>query len=309
MALTRDAFRTLYRDRVAYLDEIIGQGYKEWPEIYRQFLNGKSMSGGWTDIGHVTGFGLFSEKPEMVDASEDDLYEGTTARVAATTYAKQHVIAKEAMDDDMGDGIISARTPELLKAARATREVLGHDLLNSGFSGVGSTVTTPDGITLFSASHTNVGPLGGTQSNLAADDLSESTLETAITQLKSMTNDRGIPILQTPVKLVIPLAYEWIAAKILNTEQTSGSIASATVANYQVQTSRQGIQLVTSPYITDSDSWFLFGDSHGLNWYDREAVGSFASKNEERMSMSMGASFRCAQAATDWHGVVGSPGS
>lgn len=308
MALTRDGLRTFYRDRAAYLDEVIGMGYKEWPELYRTFLNGKTMGGGWTDIGTVSGFGLFTEKPEMVSPDEDDIYEGNTARVAATTFAKQHVVSKEAIEDDMGDGIIAARVPEILKAARATRETLGHDLVNSGFSGVGSTVTTPDGVTLFSASHLPITGTGSTD-NLLATDLSESELELAITKLKSMTNDRGIPILQTPVKLLVPTALEWTAAKILQTEQAAGGGDTSVGLIYNTQTSRQGIQLIVSPYITDSDSWFLFGDSHGLNWYDRTQVENYSDVDEKLKAVYVGASFRCAQAATDWRGVVGSPGA
>ena len=305
MALTRDGLRTFYRDRVAYLDEVIGMDYKEHPETFRQFLNSKTMTGGWTDIGTVSGFGLFSKKPELVAPDEDDIYEGATARVAATTFAKQHVVSKEAIDDDMGDGIIAQRVPELMKAARATREVLGHDILNSGFASTGSSVLTPDGVTLFSAAHL---PITGTGSktNLLATDFSESELEAAITLMKSMTNDRGIPIMQNAVTLVTGQSLEWQAAKVLNTEQAAGG---QTTPIYKNMMSRQGINLVVSPWITDPDAWYLLSDMHGMNWYDREQVSNYSDIDEKLRSMNVGAAFRCAQAATDWRGVVASPGA
>jgi hypothetical protein len=298
MALTRAALRNFYEDRAPYLEEIIGMGYKEYPEIKSKFLNTKSASTGWVDVATVSEFGLFQQKPELVDAKDDDIIEGPTARAQILTFAKQHRISEEAIEDKQADGIIENRVPALMKAANATREVLGHDILNSGFS----SVTTPDGAALFSASHVNLS--GVTWSNLLTTDLSQSELESAITMLKTQTNDRNIPIMQTPMKLIVSPSFEWAAKVILGTPNVVGN------GNNDINPmSAQNLELVVSPYLTDSDAWFLLADTHGLNWYDRKPVHNWSDVDYTKKAMLVGAAFRCAVAATDARGVVGSTGA
>ena len=115
--ITRDALRNFYRDRAAFLEEIVGMGYKEHPEIFSQFLNTKGMTTGWTDIATVSEYGLFDVKPEGQDAQDDTILEGPTARVQAITFAKQVKVSGEAIEDDLGDGIITNRVPGIMKAA------------------------------------------------------------------------------------------------------------------------------------------------------------------------------------------------
>ena len=298
MALTRAALRNFYEDRAPYLETIIGLDYKEHPTIFTQFLNMKTASTGWIDVATVSGFGLFVEKPELVDSKEDDILEGPTARISVVTFAKNHSISEEAIEDKQADGIIESRLPQILRAARATREVLGHDVLNSGFS----TVTTPDGLPLFSASHVNLS--GTVYSNVRSADLSQSELEGAITQLKNMTDDRGIPIMQSPAKLIVSPSWEWAAKVILGTPNVVGSDW-----NNINPMSSQSLQLVVSPYITDEDSWFLLSDDTMLNWYERKGIHNWSDVDLVKKKMTIGAAFRSATAALDPRNVIGSPGA
>lgn len=298
MAMTRAGLKNFFEDRSPYLEAVFGLGYKEHPEMFPQFLNMKTASTGWVDVATVSGFGLFGEKPELEDTPEDDILEGPTARITMVSFGKAHAISEEAIEDKLADGIIEARVPQILKAARATREVLGHDVLNSGFS----TVTTPDGVALFSNAHVNLS--GVTYSNVRSADLSQTELESAITQLKSMTDDRNIPIMQMPMKLVVHPSFEWAAKVILGTPNVVGS-----AYNDINPMAAQSLQLITSPYLTDTDAWFLLGDTTGLNWYERKGVHNWSEVDLNKKKMTVGAAFRCGTGAVDARGVIGSPGA
>ena len=316
MALNRQALDNFYAERKPYLEEIIGMTFKERDMKFPQFLNMKSATGGWIDMATVSGFGLWGVKAELEDAPEDDVVQGPVARATVVTYAQRHLVSQEAIEDDQGDGIIANRLPAMMRAGRATQEVLGHDLLNSGFA----TITTPDGLYLFSDSHVNL--VGTTFDNLlAAADISQAGLETAILALENMTDDRNIPIMQTAAKIVIHPNSKWATQVILGSAQkvgitttTSGAgdtagVALATGYNDINPMYSQGLTTIESPYITDTNSWFVFASQHDLNWWTRVAPENWSEVDYVKSGVQIGARFRAAAAAFDARGVVGSAGS
>jgi hypothetical protein len=301
MPITRQQLSKFYADRKPYLDEIIGQDFAENPTIWSQFLNTKSASTGWIDTATVSGFGTFSSKTELEDAATDDIVQGPVARTTIVTYAKRHLVSQEAIEDDMGDGIIGARLPQMLKAGRATQEILGHSLLNNGFAGGG--VTTPDTVALFSASHTNL--MGGTYSNLlsSAADLAAGQLELAMKQLMQQVDDRSIPISQTPGTLVVGPNFAYIAKVLLGSSNVPGS------AYNDINTMQNLCKLVVSPYITDEDSWFLLANDHALNFRWRVQPENWSEVDYRKSCVEVGVRFRCAVDALDPRSVIGTPGA
>jgi hypothetical protein len=297
MALTRAAFNKFYEDIDPYLDTVIGLHFKEQPTMFSQFLNMKTTDSGWIDFATVSEYGLFSQKPELVNAEFDDVIQGPTARATVLTFAKRTLVSEEAIDDKRVQGIIENQLPGILKSGRATQEILGHDLLNSAFSDV----ITPDGQPLISASHVNLSGTAG--DNLETGDLTQGSLELAVTKIKNQYNDRNLPIMQVPMTLIVHPSNEWAAKVILGTPNVVGS-----EFNDINPMASQNLKLIVSPYLTDPDAWFVLADTHGLNWYTRKAMSNWTTKNEDNFSMQIGAKFRVAQAATDWRGIVGSAG-
>lgn len=299
MALTRQQLSKFYADRKPFLEEIIGLNFKEHPTIWSQFINTKSASTGWVDTATVSGFGTFSSKPELEDAATDDILQGPVARTTIVTYAKRHLVSQEAIEDDLGDGIIASRLPKMMAAGRATQEILAHDLLNN------TGTWTPDSVTLFSASHKNLS--GTTYSNLTTGDLANSTLEAAITLLQTQVDDRNIPIMQMASKLVIHPNFEFTARELL---ESTGSTAFVANSNSGVINTTKGIaQLIVTPYITNADDWFLFGDQHDLNFRWRIQPENWSEPDYVKSALEIGVRFRCAVEALDPRGVVGSRGA
>jgi hypothetical protein len=277
--------------------EVIGQDFREHPGLFTQFLNVKSITSGWKDTATVSGFSTFSSKMELEDAAADDVLQGPTARTAIVTYAKRHLISQEAIEDEQGDGIIASRLPEMLLAGRSTQEVLAHDLINSGKA----TIQTPDGKYLFATDHVDLS--GGTYSNLHTADLTQSSLELAITALQSMKNDRGIPIFQVAKTLIVPPAYEWTARTILDS-----ALDTAALTN-KVNNMQGKVSLIVSPYLTDDDGWTLLADQHKLNFIWRIQPENWSEVNYRNSSVEMGMRFRCATEALDPRGALHSDGT
>lgn len=297
MALTRTQLSNFYADRKPYLVEVIGQDFKEHPGLFNQFLNVKSITTGWKDTATVSGFGLFSSKVELEDAASDDILQGPTARTAVVTYAKRNMVSQEAIEDEVADGIIASRLPEMMKAGRATQEVLAHYLLNSGFTAV----TTPDGAYLFSDSHTNLS--GGTFDNKLTADPSESSLDEARLKLHTMTDDRGLPIVQMVSKIVCPPALTSTFRRLLETEGVVGS------AYNDINLVKGMATLIESPYLTSDSAWFTFADGHKLNFIWRIQPENWSDVNYQKSGVEIGMRFRCAVEALDARSVIGSDGS
>jgi hypothetical protein len=298
MALTRQALDNFYAERKPYLETVIGLGFKEYESKFSQMLNMKSASSGWIDVATVSGFGLWDERQELQDAAEDDILQGPVARTKVLEYAKRHIVSQVAIEDDQGDGIIASRLPGIMKTGRATMEVLGHDVYNSGF---GSTLT-PDGVALISASHKNL--MGTTYSNiLTAADISQAGLEAAILALETMRDDRNIPIMQTAAKILIHPNSKWLTQVILGSAQVVGSDYNNINPMFT-----SGLTTVESPYFTDTDGWFLLANEHDLNFHTRIAPENWSDVNYVNSSVEIGARFRSAVSADDPRGVVGSAG-
>jgi hypothetical protein len=303
MALTRAAFNKFYEDIDPYLETVIGLHFKEQPTMFSQFLNMKTTDSGWIDFATVSEYGLFSQKPELVNAEFDDVIQGPTARATVLTFAKRTLVSEEAIDDKRVPGIIENQLPGILKSGRATQEILGHDLLNSAFTDV----ITPDGQPLISASHVNLS--GSAGDNLETGDLTQASLALAITKIKNQFNDRNLPIMQVPMTLIVAPANEWAAKVILGTPNAVTGGTSVSQPNDINPMAQQNLKLIVSPFLTDANAWFLLADTHGLNWYTRKAMSNWTTKDDVNMSMQIGAKFRVAQAATDWRGIVGSAGA
>ena len=298
MALNRTALDNFYAERKPYLEEIIGMDFQEHPMVCSAFLNMKSASSGWVDGATVSGMGLFQTKAELVDAASDDVLQGPTARVSMLTYAKQHLVSQEAIEDDEGDGIIASRLPAMLRAGRATQEVLGHDVLNSGFSAV----TTPDGAALFSTAHVNLSGTGSL-SNRGTAALSHAAIEAAILALESQTDDRNIPIFQKAQKLVVPNDLRFTAAILLESDKLTG--AATYMSNEKNVYANEGLQVVSTQFMTDANNWFLLSDDHKLDWYWRVQPENWSEVDYVKAGVRIGARFRCATGAWDWRGAYG----
>ncbi len=296
MATLRSNLSALVEDLTPFLNEVIGGGFEPWPILAGRFLNQETMTSGWTDIGTRSTLGAVSIKSEIAEQAEDQYIIGPQMRVAAIEYAKQVPTSRIALEDsrsfDEASALLAGIAGDIRQRADDTKEILGHDILNSN-----TRHKTPDDVVLYSASHKNLQDV--TFSNLKTAALAEASLELAMTALKSMTDDRGFPIFQTGMQLIVPQELEFTAEKILGTDRHLGDND-----NDINMMARAGLSIIVSPYLTDANDWFLQASKHGLNWYNRENLRTWNDVDDNRGIVTQGATFRSAVAAADPRGII-----
>jgi len=295
--LIRGNLSEFTEDVSPFMEQVIGKNWEAYPEVAGRFLNKKTMTTGWTEIGTRSDLGTFSVKSEVGEQAEDTYLIGPKLRVEAIEYAKRvpksRIAIEDSRDFEEAAAMLGGVASDIRSAADLSKEILGHDILNNYAS-----YLTPDGQALFSNSHVDL--QGASYDNLyASHALSESNLETLVTALKSFTTDRGAPIHQMPTRLIVPLALEWTAGKIMGTDKKLGDNH-----NDINMMSRQNIEIVVSPFLSSDTAYYLQAGSHELNWYDRETFRAWTDTDDNRGIFEQGATYRCAVAAGDPRGII-----
>jgi len=261
--------------------------FKELPEIWRSLVKVKPSKRAYEENTFYAGFGYVPEKPEGEPMAYDDMIQGPTKRWTHKTYALGARITDEAIDDDLYD-VFSSIPTELGRSARETLNVLVHDMFNNG------TATTyhdcGDDLELFSTAHIRLG--GGTWSNLLAPgvDLSASSLQSMIDNLETTTDGRNKRMGIKATYLLVPTALSWKAKELLNSGYDPENDTNA------VNTIKErNLQLIVSPYLTDTNAFGLIADKNPLIAFERRKVtfakdgdfntGDYLMKNTFRFSV------------------------
>jgi len=256
-----------------------------------------------------TGFGTAPTKGEGAAVTYDDAQESYTARYTNETIALAFAVTEEAMEDNLYDTFAKLRARGLARAMANTKQVKAANLFNNGFSD-----TIGDGAAFFSASHPTIS--AGSQSNLiAASDLSEATLETALTNVQKITDDRGILIGASSVSLHVPVDSWAIADRVLASPgSTQVSAAAANPNTNAINATRHMGMLPDGFYVnrrfTDTTSWWIKTDvPNGTKMFVRTPLQTKMEPDFDTGNLRFKARERYAFGVSDWRGWFGSQGS
>ena len=257
-----------------------------------------------------TSFGSAPVKGEGASVSYDDAQESYTARYTAETIALAFAVTEEAMEDNLYDTFAKLRAKGLARAMANTKQVKAANVFNNGF-----TDTIGDAVAFFSDSHPTVGD--GLQSNLInAADLSEATLETALTNVQKIKDDRGILIGASAVSLHIPVDSWAIADRILsspgNTQASGGQAANP---NINAINAVRHLGMLPEGYhinrrFTDTTSWFVKTDvPNGTKMFVRSPLQTKMEPDFDTGNLRFKARERYSFGVSDWRGWAGSQGT
>ena len=257
-----------------------------------------------------TSFGSAPVKGEGASVTYDDAQESYTARYTAETVALAFAVTEEAMEDNLYDTFAKLRAKGLARAMANTKQVKAANVFNNGFSD-----TIGDSAAFFSASHPTVGD--GNQSNLiAASDLAESTLETALTNVQKIKDDRGILIGASAVSLHIPVDSWAIADRILSSPgNTSASGGQAANPNINAINAVRHLGMLPQGYdinrrFTDTTSWFVKTDvPNGTKMFVRSPLQTKMEPDFDTGNLRFKARERYSFGVSDWRGWAGSQGT
>ena len=245
-----------------------GQVYDEHPEEYSKLFDGDTSRQNYEEDVQLTGFGLAPVKSEGSGVSYDSEVQGFTTRYTHVAYALGYIVTKEELDDNLYEQVSRRRAAALAMSFRQTKENVGANIYNRAFNG---TYLGGDGVALCSTSHPNTS--GGTFANKPSvdADLSEASLEDALTALMGFQNDRGLLINVMPKSLIVARQNWWNANRILKSAYTPSTANNA--VNVLVATNALPEGIVMNHYLTSPNAWFVRTNiQNGLKYYSRVGI-------------------------------------
>ena len=282
--------------------------YKEYPIEYLDIFEKTTSMRAFEEESGITGFGLASIKTEGDGIRYDDTEQGYLSRYTHVTYGLGFIITREMYEDGIAVTKALRKAGALAFSIRQTKETVGANVLNRGFTSTYTMGTNSDGKELFATDHPNKS--GGTWRNelTTAADLSEAALEQACIDIGALKTDKGLTVAIRPLKLIIPTALEFDAFRILK------SVGRVDSANNDINAIRasgkipQGIAV--NHYLTDADAWFLKTDCpDGLKYMERRADAFGSEQDFDTENARFKATFRGSFGWSDPRGAFGSTGA
>lgn len=278
--------------------------FRRLPEFYRQILKVENSRKAYEDEWSMTGFGPLVEKTELAPTTLDEPLKLGGVRFIHKTYALAFLISKEMRDDALYPQILNL-AGELGLSSYWTTELYGHDVLNNGFTT--AKYVGRDGKALFATDHPIAGTGGVAANRPAVDtDISEAALEAAFLSFQTQINERGMPTMAQPARLIFHPSQEFIVERLLLSTGRTGT------NNNDINVfANRNLQRISDPWLTDPDAWFLTGAPQDVDirfywrempdtntWDDPNADGTFH-KIRQRHSTGF----------AEWRNTYGSPGA
>ncbi len=255
----------LLKELLPGLNALFGLSYKQYENQHTQIYETENSDRSFEEEVKLSGFANAPVKAEGAPLAYDSAQESYISRYTHETIAMVFSLTEEAVEDNLYDSLSARYTKALARAMAYTKQVKAAAVINTGFS-----VNGGDGVPLFSASHPLVS--GGVNSNLGtAADLSETTLEAAVIQINQWTDERGLLIVAKPVKLIVPPQLQFVATRLLETEQRVGTADNDLNAIKSNGIFPQGY--VVNNYLTDPNGYFIKTDvPNGMKHFVRVAM-------------------------------------
>ena len=306
MAINR---ASISKELLPGLNAVFGLEYGEVNNEHESLYEVENSDRAFEEEVLFTGFGTAPTKGEGAAVSYDDAQESYTARYTAETVALAFAVTEEAMEDKLYDTFAKLRAKGLARAMANTKQVKAANLFNNGFSD-----TIGDGVAFFASTHPTISD--GNQSNLlAAADLTEATLETALTSIQKIKDDRGILIGASALSLHIPVDSWAIADRILSSPgNTQTSAAQANPNTNAINATRNLGMLPEGYYInrrfSDTTSYFIKTDvPNGTKMFVRSPLQTKMEPDFDTGNLRFKARERYSFGVSDWRGFFGSLGT
>tara|TARA_R110000737_G_scaffold345620_1_gene374386 strand:+ start:409 stop:1317 length:909 start_codon:yes stop_codon:yes gene_type:complete len=265
MAISR---AQLLKELLPGLNALFGMEYSRYGEEHKEIYEAETSERSFEEETKLSGFGNAPVKDEGSAVAYDNAQEAFTARYNHETIALGFSVTEEAVEDNLYDTLSARYTKALARSMSNTKQVKASNVLNNGWS---ASYTGGDGKVLFATDHPLVS--GGTNSNTqsTAADLNESSLENAVIQIAAWTDERGLLIAAKPRKLIIPPALQFVATRLLDTEQRTGTADNDINAIKNNGAIPEGYAI--NHYLTDTDGYFLTTDvPNGLKHFTRTSL-------------------------------------
>lgn len=301
MAISR---AQLQKELLPGLNALFGMEYKKYQEEHKEIFDQESSERSFEEETKLSGFSAAPVKDEGSAIAYDNAQEAWTARYNHETIAMGFSITEEAIEDNLYDSLSTRYTKALARAMAYTKQVKAASILNTAFA---AGVTYGDNVSLCNASHPLVN--GGTNSNVPTTpvDLNETALEAAVIQISQWTDERGLLIAAMPRKMIVPSSLQFVATRLLETEQRVGTADNDLNAIKTNGVIPEGYTV--NHYLTDTDAWFIKTDvPNGLKHFVRSSMSTSMDGDFDTGNSRYKARERYSFGVSDPLGIWGSAG-
>jgi|TARA_R110000744_G_scaffold152753_3_gene266977 hypothetical protein len=290
------------------LNALFGMEYDQYNQEYAEIFSIEDSSKAFEEEVLIVGFGSAPDKSEGAGVVFDNASESYTARYTHDTVALAFALTEEAVEDNLYDSLGKRYTKALARSMANTKEVKGANVLNNAYS---SSYTGGDGVSLVNTAHPLAG--GGTDANRATTmaDLNETSLEAALVDIATFSDDRGLQISVQPTQIVVPPQLVFIADRILNSPQRSGTADNDINAIKNTGVLPGGYSV--NHYLSDTDAWFVLtsvtDSGEGLKMFQRTSMETNMEPDFSTGNIRYKARERYSFGWSNWRGIYGSQGA
>jgi len=279
---------------------IYTQRADEWSQVFKEFTG---IPRNYHEEPVLFGFGAAPELPDGMPVTYNSGGVLFIQRYVYRVYGLAFALTKVLVED--GDHIRIGQTyaRHLAQSLVETKETLGANVLNRSFN---AAYPGGDGVELIATNHPVV---NGTQSNklTTAANLSQTSLEQMLVQIRNAADNNNKRIRLTPKKLVLG------PSNVFQGEVLLKSVLRAGTANNDINPVKsmglldQGQANLSR--ITSTTAWWVETDApEGLKLAKRRGLEKSMEGDFETDSMRYKATERYAFGWTDWRGAYGTPG-
>ena len=212
-------------------------------------------------------------------------------------------LTEEAVEDNLYDRLGARYTKALARSMANTKQIKAAAVLNNAFDTTGG-----DGKVLIATDHPLGG--GGSLANRASTmaDLNETSLEDALINISTFTDDRGLAIALRGMKLVVPPQLQFIADRLLQTPGRVGTADNDINAVKNMGMLPDGY--VVNHYLTDTDAFFIKTDCpDGFKHFERSPMSTALEGDFDTGNMRYKARERYSFGYSNFRAVYGSQGA
>lgn len=250
------------------LNALFGMEYARYEAEHAEIFDTESSDRAFEEEVLISGFGNAEVKAEGTGVRFDNASEGYTSRYTHETVALAFALTEEAVEDNLYDRLGARYTKALARSMANTKQIKAAAVLNNAFSTTGG-----DGSTLIATDHALSG--GGTLANRATTmaDLNETSLEDALINISTFTDDRGLNIALRGMKLIVPPQLQFVADRLLQSPGRVGT--SDNDVNAIRNTGMLPDSYVVNHYLTDTDAFFIKTDCpDGFKHFERSPMST-----------------------------------
>jgi hypothetical protein len=285
------------------LNALFGLEYARYEAEHAEIFDTESSDRAFEEEVLISGFGNAEVKAEGSGVRFDNANEGYTSRYTHETVALAFALTEEAVEDNLYDRLGARYTKALARSMANTKQIKAAAVLNNAFATAGG-----DGKVLIATDHPLGG--GGSLANRASTmaDLNETSLEDALINISTFTDDRGLNIALRGMKLIVPPQLQFVADRLLQSPGRVGT--SDNDVNAIRNTGMIPDGYVVNHYLTDTDAFFIKTDCpDGFKHFERSPMSTALEGDFDTGNMRYKARERYSFGYSNFRAVYGSQGA